>query len=76
MSVPQKQMLEALKYECARIKQRYAGYGEGLLRAVADIVEIEGRPRSANSSPAGEVQRAIEVLADLVVKAERDRGVR
>jgi hypothetical protein len=64
-------MLEVLRYECGRVKQRYPGYGEALLRAVVDIVEIEGRPRTASSSPAPEVQRVIEILADLVLKAER-----
>lgn len=72
MPVPQRQMLEALKLHCSRTRQRFPKYGEALLKALADVVEIEGQPRSANTSPAQSVQHIVETLAEQVLKRKGD----
>lgn len=76
MSVPQKQLLESLRLQCLRVQPRYPGYGEALFKAVNQIIESENRSRPGATGIGQEVQRAVELLADLVVKANGQAGGR
>jgi hypothetical protein len=76
MSIPQKQLLESLHIQCLRVKPRYPGYGEALFRAVNQIIDSENRSRPGTTGVGQEVQRAVELLADLIVKSEGQTGGR
>lgn len=71
MSVPQKQLLEALNRECQVLGKRFPDYPSALLDVLGSIVILEARHKVTPLNINHEIQRKIEALGDLIRRSTK-----
>lgn len=71
MSVPQKQVFDALQAQVEKVAERFPGYRQYLLEAVAAQIHLEARHAASTMNINQETKKVIDALGDRVQKARR-----
>ena len=70
MSVPQRELLQALAAQCNKTPERFRGYRQALFDALGQIVILEARKLNGAININQELQKVLEALGDRVHRAE------
>lgn len=68
MLVPQRQLLERIRKHATELLERYPGYHDDLIKALADIIAIE---KSKPSDHVLQVAHRASHLGDLIARQEQ-----
>ena len=71
MLVPQRQLLERIRQHAASMTERYPGYHDDMIKALADIIAIE---KARPSDHVLQVAQRAGLLGDLIARDEQKTG--